>query len=151
MLDTDKREYIYQMYKLGKTLDNGKKLLDNINLSFYPGAKIGVLGNNGSGKSTLMKVMAGVDDRYDGDAAPARWAKIGYLQQEPELTEDATVLENIEEAVKETRDLLNEFNDLSKKAGPLQHTAPRLRSRAQRLQRLLLRAHAAARVCGLVG
>lgn len=151
MLDTDKREYIYQMYKLGKTLDNGKKLLDNINLSFYPGAKIGVLGNNGSGKSTLMKVMAGVDDRYDGDAAPARWAKIGYLQQEPELTEDATVLENIEEAVKETRDLLNDFNDLSKKARTLQHTAPRLRLRVQRLLRHLLRAHAAARVCGLVG
>eukprot|EP00290_Baffinella_frigidus_P008050 CAMPEP_0180135424 /NCGR_PEP_ID=MMETSP0986-20121125/10832_1 /TAXON_ID=697907 /ORGANISM="non described non described, Strain CCMP2293" /LENGTH=680 /DNA_ID=CAMNT_0022076139 /DNA_START=61 /DNA_END=2104 /DNA_ORIENTATION=- len=113
VIDTDKREYIYQMYKLGKTLDNGKKLLDNINLSFYPGAKIGVLGNNGSGKSTLMKIMAGIDDGYNGDAAPARWANIGYLQQEPELTEDATVLQNIEEAVKETRDLLNSFNEIS--------------------------------------
>ncbi|KAJ1467090.1 P-loop containing nucleoside triphosphate hydrolase protein, partial [Baffinella frigidus] len=77
------------------------------------GAKIGVLGNNGSGKSTLMKIMAGIDDGYNGDAAPARWANIGYLQQEPELTEDATVLQNIEEAVKETRDLLNSFNEIS--------------------------------------
>jgi ABC-type glutathione transport system ATPase component len=81
-LDTDKREYIYQMYKLSKQVSSGgKKILSNINLSFYPGAKIGVLGNNGSGKSTLMRIMAGVDQTFEGDAAPARWAKIGYLEQ----------------------------------------------------------------------
>ena len=80
----------------------GKKILDNINLSFYPGAKIGVLGNNGAGKSTLMRIMAGRDEKFDGDAEPARWAKIGYLEQEPKLSEDKTVMENIEEAVRET-------------------------------------------------
>ena len=62
------------MYKLGKRLPNGKDILQNINLSFYPGAKIGVLGNNGAGKSTLMRIMAGVDANYEGDAAPARSA-----------------------------------------------------------------------------
>jgi len=116
-LDTDKREYIYQMYKLGKRVPSGKQILDNINLAFYPGAKIGVLGNNGAGKSTLMRIMAGADTKFDGDAAPASWAKIGYLEQEPKLSEDKTVMENIEEAVQETRDLLAKFNELSGKLG----------------------------------
>ena len=113
VIDIDKREYIYQMYKLGKKVSSGKQILSNINLSFYPGAKIGVLGNNGAGKSTLMRIMAGQDDTYDGDAAPARWAKIGYLEQEPKLSEEKTVMENIEEAVQETRDLLLRFTELS--------------------------------------
>jgi ABC-type glutathione transport system ATPase component len=115
VLDTDKREYIYQMYKLGKRVTNGKEILSNINLAFYPGAKIGVLGNNGAGKSTLMRIMAGTDKEYEGDAEPARWAKIGYLEQEPKLTEDKTVMENIEEAVADTRELLAKFNELSAK------------------------------------
>jgi len=119
VLDLDKREYIYQMYKLGKRLPNGKDILQNINLSFYPGAKIGVLGNNGAGKSTLMRIMAGVDPNYEGDAAPARWAKIGYLEQEPKLLEDKTVRENIETAVAGTRQLLQRYSELGKElAGP---------------------------------
>lgn len=93
VLDLDKREYIYQMYKLQKLVPSGKKILDNINLSFYPGAKIGVLGSNGAGKSTLMKIMAGVDNTYDGEAAPAKWAKIGYLEQEPKLEDEKSVTE----------------------------------------------------------
>ena len=117
VLDTDKREYIYQMYKLSKQVPSGKKILSNINLSFYPGAKIGVLGNNGAGKSTLMRIMSGQDNNFDGDAAPARWAKIGYLEQEPKLSEDKTVIENIEEAVIETRELLAKFTELSGKLG----------------------------------
>ncbi len=95
----------------------GKKILDNINLSFYPGAKIGVLGNNGAGKSTLMRIMAGRDEKFDGDAEPARWAKIGYLEQEPKLSEDKTVMENIEEAVRETRELLAKYTELTSKIG----------------------------------
>ena len=116
-LDTDKREYIYQMYKLGKRVPSGKQILSGINLAFYPGAKIGVLGNNGAGKSTLMRIMSGNDKEFDGDAAPASWAKIGYLEQEPKLSEDKTVMQNIEEAVQETRDLLAKFNDISAKLG----------------------------------
>ena len=69
------------MYKLSKTVPSGKQILSNINLSFFPGAKIGILGSNGAGKSTLMRIMAGVDANYEGDSAPARWAKIGYLEQ----------------------------------------------------------------------
>ena len=116
-LDTDKREYIYQMYKLGKRVPSGKQILSGINLAFYPGAKIGVLGNNGAGKSTLMRIMSGNDKEFDGDAAPASWAKIGYLEQEPKLSEDKTVMQNIEEAVQETRDLLAKFNEISAKLG----------------------------------
>ena len=69
------------MYKLGKRLPNGKQVLQNINLSFYPGAKIGVLGNNGAGKSTLMRIMAGIDPNYEGDAAPARHEPRAPLEQ----------------------------------------------------------------------
>ena len=94
------------MYKLGKRVPSGKEILSNINLSFYPGAKIGVLGNNGAGKSTLMRIMAGVDPNYEGDAAPAKWAKIGYLEQEPKLDDEKTVRENIEVAVASTRSLI---------------------------------------------
>jgi len=114
VLDLDKREYIYQMYKLQKTVSSGKKILDNINLAFYPGAKIGVLGNNGAGKSTLMKIMAGTDNDYDGESAPAKWAKIGYLEQEPKLDDDKTVTQNIEIAVKDTRDMLSRYEEISK-------------------------------------
>ncbi|EKX33144.1 hypothetical protein GUITHDRAFT_148122 [Guillardia theta CCMP2712] len=114
VLDTDKREYIYQMYKLGKRLPSGKQVLQDINLAFYPGAKIGVLGNNGAGKSTLMRIMSGQDENYEGDAAPARWAKIGYLEQEPKLSEDKTVIENIEESVKEIRELVARYGKISK-------------------------------------
>jgi sulfate-transporting ATPase len=102
------------MYKLSKTLPSGKQILSGINLSFFPGAKIGILGNNGAGKSTLMRIMAGQDANYEGDSAPARWAKIGYLEQEPKLDDDKTVQENIEIAVADTRALLKRYEDISK-------------------------------------
>jgi sulfate-transporting ATPase len=136
VLDLDKREYIYQMYKLQKSVPSGKKILDNINLSFYPGAKIGVLGSNGAGKSTLMKIMAGQDENYDGEAAPAKWAKIGYLEQEPELDDDKSVTENIELAVSATRKLLDRYNEIGKElaAGPSADESEKLMEEMSKVQ-----------------
>eukprot|EP00184_Porphyridium_aerugineum_P004647 CAMPEP_0184695300 /NCGR_PEP_ID=MMETSP0313-20130426/2983_1 /TAXON_ID=2792 /ORGANISM="Porphyridium aerugineum, Strain SAG 1380-2" /LENGTH=671 /DNA_ID=CAMNT_0027153733 /DNA_START=125 /DNA_END=2140 /DNA_ORIENTATION=- len=114
-IDTNRKEYIFQMYKVGKTLPNGKKILNNINLSFFPGAKIGVLGSNGSGKSSLLKIMAGVDTEFDGDALPQRGINIGYLEQEPQLNDGKTVRENIEAAVRPMRDALTRFEEISHK------------------------------------
>merc|ERR1719473_283516 len=114
VIDTNKREYIYQMYRMTKQFgkgDGSKPVLNKINLSFYPGAKIGVLGNNGAGKSTLMKIMAGIDDNFEGEARPARWANVGYLSQEPALDNGATVGENIEHSVREIKALLKEYED----------------------------------------
>lgn len=108
-MDTDRREYVFQMYKLGKSLSNGKELLKNINLSFFPGAKIGVLGSNGAGKSTLIKIMAGEDNDFFGEALPQTGLKIGYLAQEPKLDAGKTVAENVENSVKEIRDILHEY------------------------------------------
>jgi ABC-type Mn2+/Zn2+ transport system ATPase subunit len=115
-IDTHRKEFIFQMQGVSKTLDNGKKILSNINLSFFPGAKIGVLGSNGSGKSTLLKIMAGIDSEYDGVALPQAGAKIGYLPQNPVLVGE-TVLDAINDAVKETRQLLEKYAELSLKIG----------------------------------
>lgn len=115
-VDTGRREYVFQMQKVGKTLSNGKKILDNINLSFFPGVKIGVLGENGSGKSSLMRIMAGVDPDFDGIAVPQASARIGYLAQEPVLLGE-TVDDVIGEAVSDTRAMLTRFNDLSAAVG----------------------------------
>uniref|UniRef100_A0A7S1U3D9 ABC transporter domain-containing protein n=1 Tax=Phaeomonas parva TaxID=124430 RepID=A0A7S1U3D9_9STRA len=93
---------------------NGNKILDNVHLSFYPGAKIGVVGINGAGKSTLLKVMAGVDKEFDGVARPLQGAKIGYLAQEPEL-EGETVMDCIEPAIESSRKLLQDYEDLGVK------------------------------------
>mmetsp|Transcript_468 Transcript_468/g.711 ORF Transcript_468/g.711 Transcript_468/m.711 type:complete len:356 (-) Transcript_468:2661-3728(-) len=114
-IDTDKREYVFQMYKLGKTLPNGKELLKNINLSFFPGAKIGVLGNNGAGKSTLIKIMAGIDNDFLGEALPQTNLKLAYLAQEPDLDNGETVGENVEAAVADIRGSLNKYKELSEK------------------------------------
>ena len=81
-------QFVYHMHKLSKTYPGGKQVLKDINLSFYPGAKIGVVGLNGSGKSTLLKIMAGVVDDFLGEAKPADGIKVGYLPQEPELDPD---------------------------------------------------------------
>lgn len=116
LIDTNRREYIYQMVGVSKTLNNGRQILKNINLSYFPGAKIGVVGENGSGKSSLLKIMAGVDTEYDGVAAPQTGIRIGYLPQEPVLEAD-TVQGNIELAVQETRGWLNRYAELSTMIG----------------------------------
>ncbi len=89
------RQFIYHMQGLTKTYTGGKKVLDNVHLQFYPDAKIGVLGPNGSGKSTLLKIMAGIDTEWQGEAWVAEGAKVGYLEQEPQLDESKTVRENV--------------------------------------------------------
>lgn len=113
--DAATRQFMFTMVGLTKTLpDKSKTVLKNINLSFYPGAKIGVVGLNGSGKSTLLKIMAGVDQEFDGTARPLPGASVGYLPQEPEL-EFETVQECIDDAVQASREIVNSYNDLSMK------------------------------------
>jgi len=103
------------MEKVGKVVDGKKEILKDIYLSFFPGAKIGVLGLNGSGKSTLLRIMAGVDKDYIGEAKPAPDIKVGYLPQEPELDPAKNVRENVEEGVAETKALLDKYNEISAK------------------------------------
>ncbi|MGI9413379.1 MAG: ATP-binding cassette domain-containing protein, partial [Hyphomicrobiales bacterium] len=95
-------QYIYVMDRLSKTFPGGKQVLSDIRLSFYPGAKIGVLGVNGSGKSTLLKIMAGLDTEYQGEAWAADGVKAGYLSQEPELDPSKDVMGNVRMGVAET-------------------------------------------------
>jgi len=108
-------QYIYVMKDLSKTYQGGKKVLEGIWLSFFPGAKIGVIGANGSGKSTLLKIMAGVEKEFNGEAWAAEGVKIGYLEQEPHLNPDKDVMGNIMEGLKEKKDLLDRFNEVSNK------------------------------------
>jgi ATP-binding cassette ChvD family protein len=108
-------QYIYTMQGLSKTWPGGKEVLKNINLSFLPGAKIGVLGLNGTGKSTLLRIMAGIHTEFNGEAWPAEGVRVGYLAQEPELDESKDVLGNITEGVAETRALLDRFEEVSAK------------------------------------
>ena len=106
-------QYIYTMYKLSRTHPPDKTVLKDINLSFFPGAKIGVLGLNGSGKSTLLRIMAGIDKDYRGEAQLAPGASVGLLSQEPQLDESKDVRGNVEDGVRQLRDLLDRFNELS--------------------------------------
>jgi len=108
-------QYIYTMNRVAKVIPPKRYLIRDISLSFYPGAKIGVLGLNGSGKSTLMRIMAGLDTDFDGEARPQPGIKIGYLSQEPELDPNKDVRGNVEEGLGETIDLLNRFNEISNK------------------------------------
>ena len=109
-------EFVFTMHNVRKKL--GEKLvLDNVTLSFYEGAKIGVVGPNGAGKSTLLKIMAGLETPDNGDAMLAKGKTVGILLQEPPLTEDKTVLENVEEAVAETKGLLERYNAISEALG----------------------------------
>ena len=110
-------QYIYTMKGLSKVYPGGKKVLENIHLSFLPGAKIGVLGNNGAGKSTLLRIMAGADKEIIGEAWAADGVRVGYLPQEPELDPDKDVKGNIEEAVADMRDALRRFEEVSMKFG----------------------------------
>lgn len=105
--------YIYTMYKLSRTHPPDKTVLKEVTLSFYPGAKIGVLGLNGTGKSTLLRIMAGQDKDYRGEAQLAPGATVGLLEQEPHLDETKTVRENVEDGVRHMKDLLDRFNELS--------------------------------------
>lgn len=113
--DAMTRQYMFTILGLNKVLpDKSKTILKNINLSFYPGAKIGLVGLNGSGKSTLLKIMAGIDKEFDGTARPLPGASIGYLPQEPELPFE-TVQECIDEAVASSRKIIDEYNDMGLK------------------------------------
>src|SRR6201997_5671626 len=100
-------QYIYTTYKLSRRHPPDKQVLSDISLSFFPGAKIGVLGYNGAGKSTLLRIMAGVDTEFDGQAQLAPGATVGLLEQEPELDPAKTARENVEEGVSEIRSLLD--------------------------------------------
>ena len=102
-------EFVFTMHNVRKTLGE-KLILDNVTLSFYEGAKIGVVGPNGAGKSTMLKIMAGLEKPNNGEAMLGKGKTVGLLQQEPPLTEDKTVMENIEEAVAETKGMLDRFN-----------------------------------------
>ncbi|MGB1563697.1 MAG: energy-dependent translational throttle protein EttA [Sinimarinibacterium flocculans] len=94
-------QYVYTMNRVGKTVPPKKEILRDISLSFFPGAKIGVLGYNGAGKSTLLRIMAGIDKEFHGEARPMPGLKVGYLPQEPQLDPNKTVRENVEEALSE--------------------------------------------------
>jgi ATP-binding cassette ChvD family protein len=107
------RQFIYHMRGLSKTYPAGKKVLDNVNLSFYPDAKIGVLGVNGSGKSTLMRIMAGLDTEFTGEGFVAEGARVGYLPQEPELDPALDVKGNAMLGVKEKQAILDQYNELA--------------------------------------
>jgi ATP-binding cassette ChvD family protein len=106
-------QYVYQMNGLSKTYPGGRKVLDDIHLSFFPDAKIGILGVNGAGKSTLMRIMAGIDKEFVGEAFAANGARVGYLSQEPQLDPNKSVRENVMEGVAGKRAILDRYNELA--------------------------------------
>lgn len=108
-------QYVYTMHKVSKSYPGGKTVFKDISLSFLPGAKIGVLGTNGAGKSSLLKIMAGLDTNFTGEARPADNIKVGYLPQEPQLDPEKNVFENIMDGLKELKEAVDEFNDVSMK------------------------------------
>ncbi len=105
-------QFVYTMYRVGKVVPPKRHILKDISLSFFPGAKIGVLGLNGAGKSTLLRIMAGVDKEFEGEARPQPGIKIGYLPQEPKLQPQQTVREAIEEAVAEVKNALTRLDEV---------------------------------------
>ncbi len=107
------RQFIYHMQGLSKTYPAGRKVLENIHLQFYPDAKIGVLGVNGSGKSTLLRIMAGIDKEYSGEAWVAEGARVGYLEQEPQLDPKKSVRENVMEGVAKKKALVDRYNEIA--------------------------------------
>ena len=108
-------QFIYTMIGVSKVVPPNRTIIKDISLSFFPGAKIGVLGLNGAGKSTVLRIMAGVDKEYEGEARPQPDIRIGFLPQEPELDDGLTVRETVEEGVGEARDLLRRFDEISLK------------------------------------
>src|SRR6202521_4212555 len=107
------RQFIYHMQGLSKTYPGNRKVLENINLSFYPDAKIGVLGVNGSGKSTLLRIMAGIDKEFNGEASVAAGARVGYLPQEPQPDASKSVRENVMVAVAPQKAILERYNEIA--------------------------------------
>lgn len=114
---SEDKKVIFSMNRVGKTLPNGKTILKDIYLSFFYGAKIGIIGLNGSGKSTVMKIIAGVEKSYQGDVTFAPGYTVGYLEQEPQLDETKTVKEIVQEGVQETIDVLNEYEAINNSFG----------------------------------
>src|SRR5215216_4383030 len=106
-------QFIYHMHGLSKTYPGNRKVLENVNLSFYPDAKIGVLGLNGAGKSTLLRIMAGIDKEFSGEAWAADGARVGYLEQEPQLEPDKSVRENVMEGLAPQKAVLDRYNELA--------------------------------------
>ena len=106
-------QYIYTRNRVATMVPPKRFIINDISLSFFPGAKIGVLGLNGSGKSTLLRIMAGIDTEFDGEARPQPGINIGYLPQEPELDSAKDVRGNVEDGVAETKALVDRFNEIS--------------------------------------
>jgi ATP-binding cassette ChvD family protein len=107
------RQFVYHMQGLTKIYPGNRKVLENVNLQFYPDAKIGVLGVNGAGKSTLLRIMAGLDKEYSGEAWAAQGARVGYLQQEPQLDASKSVRENVMEGVAPQKAIVDRYNELA--------------------------------------
>jgi ATP-binding cassette ChvD family protein len=114
---SDDKKVIFSMVKVSKTIPSGKQILKDIYLSFFYGAKIGIIGLNGSGKSTLLKIIAGVDKSYQGEVVFSPGYSVGYLEQEPQLDDNKTVIEVVREGVQEIMDLLNEYNKINDDMG----------------------------------
>src|SRR6059036_152094 len=110
-------QYVYTMNRVGKVVPPKRAILKDISLSFFPGAKIGVLGLNGAGKSSLLRIMAGEDRSFLGEAFAAQNISIGFLQQEPRLDPQKTVLGNVEEGVAPLKALLQRYDDVNAKLG----------------------------------
>ncbi|MFT6264648.1 MAG: ATPase subunit of ABC transporter with duplicated ATPase domains, partial [Oleiphilaceae bacterium] len=105
-------QYVFTMNRVGKVVPPKKEILKDISLSFFPGAKIGVLGLNGSGKSTLLRIMAGIDKEHTGEARAQSGINVGYLSQEPELDESKNVRGNVEEGLKIVKDALTRLDQV---------------------------------------
>ncbi|MGV3456659.1 ATP-binding cassette domain-containing protein, partial [Sphingomonas sp.] len=111
-------QYAFVMKDMTKSFPGAQKpVLSNINLQFYQGAKIGIVGPNGAGKSTLIKIMAGIDKDFSGEAWPGENITVGYLEQEPQLDPSKSVLENVKDGARETADLVERFNAISAEMG----------------------------------
>ncbi len=115
MAEVDDKKIIFSMVGVSKSFNNQKKVLDDIYLSFFYGAKIGIIGLNGSGKSTLMKIIAGIDKSYQGEVVFAPGYSVGYLEQDPHLDDDKTVRQVVEEGCAEVVALLKEYEEINLK------------------------------------
>jgi len=112
---SDDKKVIFSMVKVNKTTPQGKHILKDIYLSFFYGAKIGIIGANGSGKSTVMKIIAGLDEAYQGEVVWSQGYTVGYLSQEPQLDDSKTVREIVEEGTQEVVDILKEYEEINNK------------------------------------